>query len=48
MGVPAIDGYEDQLLAPGEYLDMRFNVCLKSTRPFQLYIDVLGHEWAEN
>jgi hypothetical protein len=48
MPVPASDGYTDQLLAPGEYVDMRFNVCLKSTRPFQLYIDVLGHEWAEN
>jgi hypothetical protein len=40
--VPAEDGYSDRLLAPGEYVDVQFNICLNNTNSFTFFVDVLG------
>ena len=36
--------YSNGVLSPGERVDMEFVVCLRATRPFAFYVDVLGRE----
>jgi hypothetical protein len=40
--VPEADGYADELLAPAEYVDVPFTICLRRMMPFRFMVDVLG------
>ena len=42
MTVPKVEQYADGLLSPGESVNVPFVVCLKTSQPFQFFVDVFG------
>ncbi len=40
--IPRKDGYSDGILRPGEFVDVRFNICLGSWDRFNFYVNLLG------
>jgi hypothetical protein len=42
LNVPLEDGFSDSLLSPGEFVDVRFMICLTQRQPFTFVVDVLG------
>ena len=40
--VSKIDDYADGYLSAGEYVDVPFTVCLKNTKPFRFFVNVVG------
>lgn len=40
--VPRADGYVDDRLDPGEFVDVPFTICLATMRPFRFTVDVMG------
>jgi hypothetical protein len=42
MVVPKVGQYADGILTPSQSVEVPFVLCLKSTRPFQFFVDVLG------
>ena len=42
MTVPKVEQYADGLLSPGESVNVPFVVCLKTSQPFQFFVDVSG------
>jgi hypothetical protein len=40
--VPRQDGFTEGVLAPDEFVDVPFIICLRQQQPFRLVVDVLG------
>jgi hypothetical protein len=41
--IPKINDYDDGYLSADEYVDVPFTVCLKNTKPFRFFVNVLGN-----
>jgi len=40
--VPKMDDYADGYLSADEYVDVPFTMCLKNTKPFRFFVNVVG------